>query len=152
MSWVIRSSASRVLPTRVVPSTRVCPTRSPMSIQTSCSSGSTACRAGLPPTAGKGRRGFHQTRLLKQVRDGVQARNRLPLDLLAACPLVEGSRLDIVLHLRADGVAQALGVLLGPAEAPAQEELAPTEWDAIGAQPIGREPAHVALVAQGSKA
>ena len=59
MSWVIRISASRVLPTRVVPSTRVWPTRSPRSIQTSCSSGSTACSAGVPPTAGRGLSGFH---------------------------------------------------------------------------------------------
>ncbi len=81
----------------------------------------------------------------------VQARNRLPLDLLAACPLIERSGLDVVLHLRADGVAQALGVLLGPAKAPTQEELAPTQRDAVGTQPIGREPAHVALVAQGSQ-
>jgi hypothetical protein len=50
MSWAISSSARRVLPTRVVPSTSVCPTRSSRSIQISLSSGSTPWMPGSPPT------------------------------------------------------------------------------------------------------
>ena len=86
--------------------------------------------------------------LYQQLRDQAQAGNRFPGHFLPACPAVQSSRLDIALHLRADGVAQALGVLLGPAEALAQKQPAPTQRDAVGPQPIGREPTHIALVAQ----
>ena len=61
MSWLIKISARRVLPTRVVPSTMVCPTRSPNGNQMSDSYGSTPCSSGLPPTGGSGATGFHHT-------------------------------------------------------------------------------------------
>jgi hypothetical protein len=50
MSCAMSSSASRVLPTRVVPRTRVWPTRSAIFIQTSDSAGSTPWMAGSPPS------------------------------------------------------------------------------------------------------
>ena len=78
---------SRVLPTRVVPSTRVCPTRSPRSIQTSCSSGSTACSAGVPPTAGRGLSGIPPSRLAQEPGKEVEW-DRFPGDLFAPRPLV----------------------------------------------------------------
>ncbi len=58
MSWVTNNSASRVLPTRVVPSTSECPTRSPSGRLTSTSWGSMPCRRGRPPTGGSGRTGL----------------------------------------------------------------------------------------------
>jgi len=72
----------------------------------------------------------------------------LPGDFLPARPLMKRTGLDVVLHLRADGIAQALGVFLGPAEATPQKELAAAHRDPAGRQRIDRQPAHVALIAQ----
>ena len=63
----------------------------------------------------------------EQARQQAQDRDRFPGDLLAACPLIERTRLDITLDLRPDGIAQALGVFLGPAETPPQKELTAAE-------------------------
>ena len=82
------------------------------------------------------------------MRQQTQDRDGFPGDLLAACPLIEGTGLHIALDLRPDGIAQALGVFLGPTESAAQKELAPAERDLAGAQLIDRQPPHVALVAQ----
>lgn len=49
MSWVMNSSANRVLPTRVVPSTSEWPTRSPSGRLTSTSYGSMPCSRRRPP-------------------------------------------------------------------------------------------------------
>ncbi len=59
ISWVMNSSASRVLPTLVVPSTSVWPTRSPSCRPTSCSRGSMPWSRGKPPTGGSGRAHLH---------------------------------------------------------------------------------------------
>ena len=56
--------------------------------------------------------------------------------------------MHVTLHLRAQGIAQALGVLLGPAETPAQKQFAATERNLAGFDSIRGQPAHVALVAQ----
>ncbi len=64
ISCVINSSARRVLPTRVVPNTRRCPTRSVRLIKTLSSSISTPCIAELPPTGGNGRTGLKMNLVL----------------------------------------------------------------------------------------
>ena len=58
MSWATAISSARVLPTRVVPSTNVCPLRSAIGIETSRSASSTPCSAASPPTSGSGRNGL----------------------------------------------------------------------------------------------
>ena len=126
MSWVISSSARRVLPTRVVPNTSVCPTRSPRSIHTGCSCGSTACRAGLPPTAGSGANGFQRLRLRRALASKDRTES-IPRPLPLSRPLVERARLNVTLNLGLQGIAQALGVLLGPAKAFAQKQLMATD-------------------------
>jgi len=78
----------------------------------------------------------------------LQDRPRLPGHLLATGPVVEPAGLDIALHLRAKGVAQALGVLLGPAKALAQKQPVSTYGDLVGPQAVGRQATQVALVAQ----
>ena len=62
--------------------------------------------------------------------------------------MVERTGLYVSLDLGTDGVAQALGVLLGPAEAPTEEEFSSTHRHLIRAQPIGGKTAQVALIDQ----
>ena len=81
-------------------------------------------------------------------REPLQERGRLPGHLLAARPMIERAGLHVLLDLGAEGVAQTLGVLLGPAETFTEEELPAAHRHLIRAQPVGGESAEVALVSQ----
>ena len=67
------------------------------------------------------------------MRQQTQNRHRFPGYLFAARPLIEGAGLHVVLNFRSDGVAQALGVALGPAEAATEKQLVAAERNALGA-------------------
>jgi len=91
----------------------------------------------VPPGAAAQRRG-----------EPLEEWSRLPGDLFPPRPVVEPAGLDVALHLRPEGIAQALGVLLGPAKALSQKQPVSTHGDLVGTQAVGRQAAQVALVAQ----
>ena len=93
-----------------------------------------------------GRKGVLAAAPAKQPGQPAEPGPRLPVDLPAPDPAVQGTRLHVAADLRAQGIAQALRVQRCPAKAPAKKQLARADRKPARCQPPGSNPAKPAPV------
>jgi hypothetical protein len=148
----MKSSPSRVLPTRVVPRTSVWPARSESGIVTGPSESSTPWSAGSPPTGGRGPSGFHHARRPRSRARGWSSPWCSHAVSILLAHRIPPPGLDMAPGLGMARVGEALGVKRGPAEAPSQEEPGRVDRDLRGPQAVVGQAAQVVLEAEDPEA
>ncbi len=116
----------------------------PRASVTSCSSGSIPCRAGFPPTGGRGRTGIQRRLMPEQFPQRGQTVFRFHFQ--PARQPVKSARLQIVCHLRSQRISETLGMLLGPAKSPPQKQPLTAERDLPCTHHIAGQPAQITAI------